>query len=141
MSLLADLRYSARSFARTPGSSAALALTIALGIGSNASVHGFVRGLVAHDSPLATAPGLISIFAREGDRATGMVSYEDYLSLTERGQNIFEWLGAVRDSQRMIPLGDRTRIAPVPAVTPDIARLLDLSLDTGVVISRRFAAS
>ena len=37
MSFLADLRYSARGFTRTPGIMLALVLTIALGIGSNAS--------------------------------------------------------------------------------------------------------
>jgi hypothetical protein len=45
-----ELRYSARSFARTPAWTLALVLTIALGIGSSASVDGFVRGLAALDT-------------------------------------------------------------------------------------------
>jgi hypothetical protein len=47
---LTALRYSARSFARAPGSSLALFVTIALGIGGNASVVGFIRGSVAFAS-------------------------------------------------------------------------------------------
>jgi len=44
---LRELRFSARSLARTPALTIALVLTIALGIASNASVEGFVRGLLA----------------------------------------------------------------------------------------------
>src|SRR3954468_24042067 len=44
-----DLRYSARSLARSPILTITLLLTIALGIGSNAAIAGFVRGLVIHD--------------------------------------------------------------------------------------------
>ena len=43
---LKDLQYSARTLARSPGVALALVLTIALGIGTNAAVHGFVRGLM-----------------------------------------------------------------------------------------------
>jgi len=42
-----DLRYAARSLARSPGLTTTLLLTIALGIGSNAAVFGFIRGLAA----------------------------------------------------------------------------------------------
>src|SRR6478672_4433714 len=50
-----DLRYSVRSFARAPGLTTTLILTIALGIGSNAAVVGFVRGLTTRE--LSTAEG------------------------------------------------------------------------------------
>jgi MacB-like protein/FtsX-like permease family protein len=43
--MLADLRRSARGLVRSPGLTLALVLTIAIGIGCTAAVHGFVRGL------------------------------------------------------------------------------------------------
>ena len=46
-----NLRYSARSLARTPGLTTTLLLTIAVGVGSNAAVFGFVRGLTLRDLP------------------------------------------------------------------------------------------
>lgn len=49
--LLRELRLAARSLARTPVLSLALVLTIALGIASNASVDGFVKGLLAQEQP------------------------------------------------------------------------------------------
>src|SRR5256885_15343305 len=78
---LADLRYSARSLARTPGLALTLLLTIALGIGSNASVHGFMRGLIARDLPLPGIDTAASLFARDAHDAFGPVSYDGYLSL------------------------------------------------------------
>ena len=50
MALLADLRSSLRTLRRAPALSLALFLTIALGIGSNASVLGFIRGLVTREA-------------------------------------------------------------------------------------------
>jgi MacB-like periplasmic core domain/FtsX-like permease family len=57
MSAWTALRDSVRSFTRTPSLTGALLLTIALGLGSNAAVHGFIRGLAAaqHDSQDVTA--------------------------------------------------------------------------------------
>src|SRR5690348_6488129 len=43
--ILFDFRYSARKFVRTPALAYALLLTIAVGVGSDVSVYGFIRGL------------------------------------------------------------------------------------------------
>ncbi len=55
-----NLRYSARSLARTPGLTITLLLTIAVGVGSNAAVFGFVRGLTLRDLPAAESNQVIS---------------------------------------------------------------------------------
>src|SRR4026208_2123542 len=60
-----DLRYSARTLVRSPGLTATLLLTIALGIGSNAAVFGFVRGLAMRDLPTPDGnPALSAAMAR-----------------------------------------------------------------------------
>jgi len=65
MSIWDDLRYSIRSFARTPLSTIALVLTIGLGVGGNAAVDGFIRGLSivspANDMTPEMASGLARI--------------------------------------------------------------------------------
>jgi putative ABC transport system permease protein len=136
MAVWADLRYSARSFTRTPGLALMLLLTIALGIGSNASVVGFVRGLVTRDLPLAGIETLVSVFARDAQDGFGPVSYEGYLSLKAQ-REAFELLGAARESQNGIVVGERSSVLSVAAVTPEFADLLHLSLGEGVVISHR----
>ena len=50
----------------------ALLFTIALGIGSNAAVVGFVRGLVTRDLPVPGIEAMVSLFARDAaGRASG----------------------------------------------------------------------
>jgi ABC-type antimicrobial peptide transport system permease subunit len=67
MSIWNDVRYSIRSFARSPLSTVALVLTIGLGVGGNAAVDGFIRGLstvtLASEMTPETAAGLARISA------------------------------------------------------------------------------
>lgn len=136
MAVLSDLRYSARSFARAPGLSLALLFTIALGIGSNASVLGFVRGSVGRDLPIPGIESMVSLFARDSQDAFGPASYDDYLSLSEQ-RDAFALLGAARESQGTVEIGERSSVMSIAAVTPELAELLQLSLADGVVISHR----
>jgi hypothetical protein len=64
------------------------------------------------------------------------MSYARYRSLDVRG-DVFERLGAAREWQGSVVAGDDSWVAPVAAVTPELAALLQLSLDDGVVISDR----
>lgn len=75
MAVLNDLRYSARSLTRTPGVAVALVLTIALGIGSNAAVHGFVCGLSTDTTPSICGSGTPHVSPDPGmppDMAAGL---------------------------------------------------------------------
>jgi predicted permease len=130
-----DLWYSARSLTRTPGWAVPLLVTIALGIGSNAAVYGFVRGLITLDLPLAGIDTLVSLFALDAYGAAGPLSYDDYRSLQDLGA--FESVGAARESQDNVVLADRSSLMPVAAVTSELANMLQLPLDGGVVISHR----
>jgi predicted permease len=134
--LLTDLRYSARSFARTPGFTAALVLTIALGIGGNASVYGFVRGLIVQDTPFTHVDRFVSLFARDARGEAGPLSYLDYLSF-ENTRASFEWLALARESQSTVVRDDRSAIMAVAAVSSDLAAFFNLSFNEGVVISHR----
>ena len=136
MSVFTDLRYSAKSLTRTPIWALALLLTIALGIGSNASVHGFVRGLITPDLPLPGIATIVSVFALDAQRAAGPVSYDSYLSLRDQ-LDVFQLIGAARESQDRVTFGERSSLMSVAAVTTDLAALLHLGLDAGVVISHR----
>ncbi len=136
MGLPADLRYSIRSLARTPGLTLTLLLTIALGIGSNAAVVGFVRGLVTRELPIPGIEGMVSLFARDAREAFGPLSFDAFHSV--KGQSdAFELLGAARESRATVVLHGRSSVMAIAAVTPDTAVLLQLSLDDGIVVSHR----
>ncbi len=117
-----------------PGLSLALLFTIALGVGSNASVYGFVQGLTHPSSPLRGADRIVSIFRRGRLLEPGPLSGNEYLLLKNR-LDVFDWIGAARITPSDIMISDRAEIAIVAAVTPNLAGVLDLSPGAGVVIS------
>lgn len=79
--MLRNLRESARSYARTPVVTLALLVTIAVAVGGNAVVHGFGRGLIVRDLSFTATERVVSVFARDGERTSGPISYEDFLRL------------------------------------------------------------
>lgn len=135
-SFLLNLRYSARSFIRRPGLALALLFTIALGLASYVSVHGFVRGLTRPSSPLGSLDRLVSVFGRDPDGETGPLSKQQYLYAKSR-HDIFQWLGAARVSPGTVAMAGQTALVPIAAVTPNLAGVFALPLDEGVVISHR----
>ena len=121
---------------RTPGLTLVLLLSIALGIGSDASMYGFVRGLTKPESPLTSVDRLVSIFERDAHGEAGPVSYQQYLSLKAHGSE-FEWIGVARISPGSVAMAGQSAIVSVAAVTSNLASALNLSLQKGVFISHR----
>jgi predicted permease len=136
VSALLDLKYSARSFARTPALTIGLVLTIAAGIGSNAIVLGFIRGLVTRDVPMPGIETVASVFARDEQGAFGPLSLDDLPALRAQAP-AFESLGAARESQSSAEIGGRSFVAAVAAITPELFDLLHLSPQGGVIVSQR----
>ena len=114
----------------------ALLLTIALGIGSNVSLHGFARGLERPNFPYRSLDRVASIFGSDVDRGTGPFSYEQYV-LLKQYSDAFEWVGVARISPATMVIGDKSAVMSVAAVTPNLAGVLELPLRNGVVISDR----
>ncbi len=129
-----DIRYSARKFARSPGLAFALLLTIALGVGSNVSVYGFILGLTKSDLPLASAGRVVSIFGQDAHREGGPLTYKEYL-LVKRCRDAFEWIGVARIAPGVTEVAKQSAIVSVAALTSDLANALNLSLGKGVVVS------
>ncbi len=130
--ILIDIRHSARHFVRSPGLALALLFTIALGIGSNVAVNGFVRGLTRSDLPPVSRERVVSIFRRDA----GPLSYQDYRWLNSHREG-FEWIGAARILPSTVAIAGQSEIMSVAAVTPSLANFLDLSFNGGLVISHR----
>jgi len=114
----------------------ALLFTIALGIGSNVCIHGFVAGLTKPAAALTSLDRVVSVFGRVGGGETGPLSYQEYLSLKSR-RDVFEWIGAARVSPCAIESAGQADTVATAAITSSLAGLLDLPLDGGVVISHR----
>jgi ABC-type antimicrobial peptide transport system permease subunit len=138
-SLLA-IRNSGRAFVRAPALSLALLFTMALGVGSNASVYGFVQGLTHPDSPLGGGDGIVSILGQDHSRESGPLSRREYRLLKNDSgpfdPNTFDWIDAARIRPSDITIDGRTVIAIVADVTPNLATALNLPLRDGVIISQ-----
>lgn len=131
---------SARAFARAPGLSLALLLTIALGVGSNASIYGFLQGLIHPASPLRGSDRVVSIFRQDRFRGASPLTTDEYQLLKQHSE-WFDWVGAARIHPCDMKIGGGLNIATVAAVTPDIAAALKIPLDHGAVLSYRLWAS
>ncbi len=134
MSLWTDLLYSVRSLARTPLLTSALLLTIALGIGSNATIAGVVNGLFTSRLPLAEADRAVVLVAAADSNGPAALDADRYLSLRGRS-DLFERLGTVTESRAMVTLEGRSSVMSVAAISPDVAAILNLAGSDGVIVS------
>lgn len=133
---LPRIRWSARAFARAPGLSLALLLTIALGVGSNAAVFAFLEGLVHPASYLRGSGRVVSVLGQDRSREPGALSPDDY-RLVQSSHDVFEWIAAVRIAPVEATIDGHAEITTVAVVTPSLAEALAIPLGNGVVISHR----
>ena len=135
------MRDSARAFARTPGLSLVLLLTIALGVGSNVTVFGFVQGLIHPNSRATDEDRIVSIFAQDKTHAAGPLTRHQFQLLRSRKDGLvgdaFVWIDGARIAPEDVWLGDHSQIAIVAAVMPNLANALGLPQNVGAILSRR----
>lgn len=112
---------------RATGPSLALVCTIAVGIGGNVAIEGFVRGFSRSEASPAAGERMVSV----GDGPVAAADFARWKSL-----GVFEWLGAARISSSAITIGGRTSIGRVAAVTPELAHALGLATGHGIAIGR-----
>ncbi len=79
-----DLRHALRRLARSPGFALAVILSLALGVGANASVFALIRGVLLRPLPYAHPDRLVSI-GRPNDGRTNWVSFPDDAEAWRRG--------------------------------------------------------
>jgi len=133
---LLTIRNSARAFARTPGLSLVLLLTIALGVGSNVTVFGFVQGLIHPSFPQKDDGRIVSIFAQDKTHSAGPLTRRQFQLLRSHPDS-FTWIEGARIAPANVWLGDHSQVAMVAAIMPNLANALGLPQNGGVFISRR----
>lgn len=117
--LFHDLRIAVRSLLRRPGFTAAVVLTLGLGIGATTAVFSVVDGVLLHPAPLENLDGLAVMW--ETDRHAGTIrepsSVPDYVDFRQRSRQ-FERLAAFTPAEVSLTgdTGDPSRLAAL-AVT------------------------
>jgi len=128
MSFLWELRYAVRSLTRTPGLAAALIATVAVGIGTHATMTGFTQGLTPTNSDIPRASDLVLIDVK-GEPAVRNASAA------------FDAVSRFRESRAQVAIDGHAAWMPALSVSPDFWRVLAVPAGfgslTGVVVSRR----
>ena len=84
---LRDLRHAARSLARRPGFTAAIALTLALGIGANTAIFSVVNGVLLRPLPFPEPGRLMTVWTNLPSWGHESASLPDYTDWKAQGSS------------------------------------------------------
>ena len=124
-----DVRYALRKLWAAPLFTAAVTLTLALGIGANALVFSGIEALLLRDAPVADPDTLVEVYTSSGRNPYSSTSYPDYFDL--RDSNAFKSLAAYAPAPMTLDAaGD---VVPVSGqlVSANYFRTLGLALRLG----------
>src|SRR5262245_19268638 len=98
-----DLRYAARTFARTPGFTAIAVLTLALGIGANTAIFTIVNAVLIERLPFKDPSRLVAIWESNARRPgrNNVVGPANYIRWRERATS-FESMSAFADQRSVL---------------------------------------
>jgi len=154
--LLQDLKYASRSIVRRPGFSLVIVLTLALGIGANATIFSWIDALVYRTIPgVEDESSFVFVHGATSTRRDLSMSYPNFRDLREIRPDAFTGFAAFRNVAVGIRLGDGEpergwseivsgNYFDLLGIRPALGRLLTASDDgaegagTVVVVSDRF---
>ncbi|HET8924998.1 MAG TPA: ABC transporter permease [Candidatus Acidoferrum sp.] len=82
-----DARYAIRSLGRTPGLSAFVVITLALGIGMTSGTFSMVDALIFRPYPVPHPSGVVTLVSTSHDNSFEDFSYREYLDIRDKTQS------------------------------------------------------
>lgn len=111
-----DFLYAARMVRRNPGFTAAVVLTLALGIGANTAIYSIFYASLIADFPYPNSEQLVVVWSKlNGNR--NVVSAGDYLDW-QRESKVFQVLGVVRGGPFNLSIGEKPQQIDGDYLTP-----------------------
>ncbi len=127
-----DVRHACRLFVREPAFSATVVVTLALGIGANASLFALVEAVLLRQLPYADAEALAIV--RHRDARTGIskdfIAMGDFVDLRARQRTLQPFAGFGGFSSSLLGEGETLRVEGL-AATPEIFAVLGATLARG----------
>ena len=132
--LLQDIRYAIRSFAKSPGFTVVVLLTLALGIGANTAIFTMVDAVLLRPLPVHEPAELADIYTtcRRGFPYCSS-SYPDYLDYRDRNHT-FSDMAAFDGNTVTLDAGDGTQLVGAMLVTGNYFSTLGVNAAQGRVI-------
>ncbi len=113
-SVFQDLRYAVRQLRKAPGFTAAVVLTLALGIGSSSAIFCLIDGLWLHPMRIPNPGRIVRVFGTTPQEQEGVFSEIEYQAMAQRA-TAFEGRGA-----GLAAIGGRGSLMPRPDGTSQL---------------------
>jgi putative ABC transport system permease protein len=135
--LLQDLRFGARTLAKTPGFTGVAIVVLALGIGANSAMFTLVNALLL--KPLAgQTDELVGLYSHDRSKPESSYrgfAYANYVDIRD-GNDVFQSLMAHTFSMVGVPAGDTTRQTFIEVVSSNYFDALGVPLAAGRAFTR-----
>ena len=112
-----DLRYAARTLAKSPGFTVVVVLTLALGIGANTAIFSVVNGVLLTPLPYRDPSRLVVVWESKGTSTHNVVNPANYMDWHDRATS-FSGL-ALTTWRSLTFTGEQAEEVQGRAVTPD----------------------
>jgi putative ABC transport system permease protein len=128
-SALQDVRYAMRGLIRSPGFTATVVITLALGIGANAAMFAVIDRLMFRPYPLMRDPGTVNrVYLQSSNSARRftrtVIPYTRFLDI-QRETHSFSQYAAVSEWRLAVGTGQNTRVRKVAGVSGSFFDLFD----------------
>ncbi len=137
--MLSDLRFALRSLLKTPGFTAVIVFTLALGIGANTAIFSFFRGILLHSLPYEDPQSIVLLkkgardFGEPMGVETGLLA-ADFRDLQPLTQTLWEMTAYTLDSATLTGRGTAD-LAVAAVVSPNFFSMLG----SHAVVGRTFS--
>ena len=132
--LLRDLRFGARTLARTPLFTLAVVLTLALGIGANTAIFTVTNALLLRPFPYHDPEQIVSVTSKDAtkDNQCTLLRYELVRDFNRSFQTVAVW---TTDNLNLTGNGEPLQV-PVARVSPGFLETLDIHPQLGRVFAQ-----
>src|SRR5271154_4404997 len=135
LTLWQDIRYGWRMLAKTPGLTAVVAITLALGIGANALIFSFVNGLLLRPMPVPHPEQIAVLGAQQqgGSQFLSQFSYPEFVDFRQQAASAGDLFGYILSQPGLSADGRVDQLLasyvtgnyfPVLGVKPALGRLI-----------------
>jgi len=134
--LARDVRYGLRSLRRHPGFTAMAVLSLAIGIGANATIFGVAQAVLFRESPLKDPETLVNVYEARGGQGFNPLSHPNIEDLRKGTTHVFRGLAASTVAVAQIDQGGSVGTVLGEAVTGGAFGMLGIDPRLGRAIQR-----